>query len=123
MLSRDGQQGASRGGLQWQIIVWLHIYGLLHDTVMYELSAQRRDREWLSRLMKNRRVGGDFVKSALCGLYMGTLRLHYNVVLYNADSILKRSPRDSQMFFPVECVKMSADDRSLHNSSCENCTP
>ena len=66
---------------------------------------------------------GDFVKSALCGLYMGILRLHYIAVLYNADSILKRSPCDSQMFFPVECVKMSADDRILHNSSCENCTP
>ena len=29
------------------------------------LIDQRRDREWLSALMKN---GGDFVKSALCGL-------------------------------------------------------
>ena len=48
----------SREGPRWQIIVWLYIYGLLHDTVMYELSTQRRDREWLSRLLKNCRVGG-----------------------------------------------------------------
>jgi len=25
--------------------------------------------------------------------------------------------------FPVYCVKMSADDRGIHNTSCENRTP
>ena len=54
-----------------------------------------------------------------------TLRLHYNAVHYNADSIIMRSPRGSQIFvqYTLLCVKMSADDRGIHNASCENRTP
>ena len=35
----------------------------------FERTAQHHDREWLSALLKNRRVRGDFVNSAVCGLY------------------------------------------------------
>ena len=52
-----------------------------------------------------------------------TLRLHYNAVLYNADSIITWSPRGSKYFSSILCVKMSANDRGIHNSSCENRTP
>ena len=52
-----------------------------------------------------------------------TLRLHYNTVLYKADSIITRCPRGSQIFFQYKCVKMSADNRGIHNASCENRTP
>ena len=49
-----------------------------------------------------------------------TLRLHYNAVLYNADSIITRSPRGSQIFFQYKCQQTIA---VLHNASCENRTP
>ena len=52
-----------------------------------------------------------------------TMRLHYNAVLYNADSIITWSPRGSKYFSSILCVKMSANDRGIHNSSCENRTP
>ena len=45
--------------------------------------------------------------------FPNTLRLHYNAVLYNADSAC----------CSIMCVKMSADDRGIHNASCENGTP
>ena len=56
-------------------------------------------------------------------LKVNTLRLHYNAVLYNADSIITRSPHGSQIFFQYKCVKISADDSGIHNASCENRTP
>jgi len=56
-----------------------------------------------------------------CNLY--TLRLHYNAVLYNAHSIITRFPRGSKKCFQYKCVKMLADDRGIHNASCENRTP
>ena len=40
------------------------------------------------------------------------LRLHYNAVSLWLPNI-----------FLVKCVKNSADDRSIHNASCENHTP
>ena len=55
--------------------------------------------------------------------FICTLRLQYNAVQYNADSIITRSPRGSQIFFQYKCVKLSADDRGIHNASCENRTP
>ena len=45
--------------------------------------------------------------------FPNALRLHYNAVLYNADSACSS----------IMCVKMSAGDRGIHNASCENGTP
>ena len=60
------------------------------------------------------------------------MRLHtgkvsITLILY-CDSIITwsyitRSPRGSQIFFQYKCVKMSAEDRGIHNASCENRTP
>ena len=44
--------------------------------------------------------------------FLNTLRLYYNAVLYNADSACSS----------IMCVKMSADDRGIHNASFENGT-
>ena len=49
-------------------------------------------------------------------LTSGTLRLHYNAVLYNAVSAWLPN------ICPV-CVKMSANHRGIHNANCENRTP
>jgi len=49
--------------------------------------------------------------------FITTLRLHYNAVLYNTDPIITRSPRGSQIFFQYKYVKMSAEDRGIHNAS------
>ena len=43
--------------------------------------------------------------------------------IIHCDSIITRSPHGSQIFFQYICVKMSADDRGIHNASCENRTP
>jgi len=46
-----------------------------------------------------------------------TLRLHYNAVLYNADSIITRSPRGSQIFFQYTvCENVS---RGLRYTQCK----
>ena len=61
-----------------------------------------------------------FLRTDLYDFLVSTLRLHYNAVLYNADSIITPSPRG---FYGTICVKMSADDCGIHNASCENRTP
>jgi len=44
-----------------------------------------------------------------------TLRLHYNAVLYNTDSIITRSPHGSQIFFQYTmCENVSRWSRYTH---------
>ena len=60
----------------------------------------------------------------LYSLFLHTLRLHYNRVLYPADSIITRSPRGSQLFFQYTmCENVSRLSRYTYNASCENRTP
>ena len=68
----------------------------------------------------------DFLQGAGQGTIIqqvSKLRLHYNAVQYNADSIIMWSLRGLKYFSSIICVKMSAGDRGIHNVSCENRTP
>ena len=45
------------------------------------------------------------------------------LLLLHCDSIITRSSCAPKYSSSILCVKMSADDRSIHNASCENRTP
>ena len=50
-----------------------------------------------------------------------TLRLHYNAVLYNADSIITRSPRGSQIFSQYNmCENVSRRSRFTQCKLCNS---
>jgi len=62
----------------------------------------------------------------ICFHYLCTRKeysIFNNIFQLHCDSIITRSQHGSQIFFQYKCVKMSADDRGIHNASCETRTP
>jgi len=56
-----------------------------------------------------------FVDNILAYKYINLSDIHCDSII--TRSIIRRSPHGSQIFF--QCVKISADDRGIHNASCE----